>query len=99
MRDAVKAHKKAKSLLMEGHRECSAYWSEQFGDDWLAMKIRMDVFQPQRRIFVDMKTTRSLSKAFPKRHSQIWIWQADGLLPERPQRDHRRMVCPDHCGD
>ena len=67
MKDAVKAHKKAKSLLMEGHRECSAYWSEQFGDDWLAMKIRMDVFQPQRRIFVDLKTTTSASqKHFPK---------------------------------
>ena len=61
MRDAVKAHKKAKSLLMEGHRECSAYWSEQFGNDWLAMKIRMDVFQPQRRIFVDLKTTTDAS--------------------------------------
>jgi hypothetical protein len=67
IRDAVKAHKKAKTLLMEGHRECSAYWSEQFGNDWLAMKIRMDGFQPKRRIFVDMKTTTSASqKHFPK---------------------------------
>jgi len=67
IRDAIKAHKMARSLLMQGHRECSAYWSEQFGDDWMGMKCRMDSMQPNRKLIVDLKTTTDASPdQFPR---------------------------------
>lgn len=67
IREAVKAHPRAKGLLMQGHRECSAYWNEKFGEDELAMKIRMDCLQINRKIFVDLKTCAKASKEhFPK---------------------------------
>ena len=67
IREAIKSHTMARSLLMHGHRECSAYWSEQFGEDWLGMKCRIDSLQPNRKLIVDLKTTTDASPdQFPR---------------------------------
>jgi len=67
IREAIRSHTMARSLLMHGHRECSAYWSEQFGEDWLGMKCRIDSLQPNRKLIVDLKTTTDASPdQFPR---------------------------------
>ena len=62
MNKAVREHKAASKLLLEGDTEVGIYWEEIIGETNIQMKARLDKVNETRRIIPDLKTTDDASR-------------------------------------
>lgn len=99
MASAIRAHRKADSLLCDGHAEPTCYWTLM---DRL-LKVRLDYWQPKQRRIVEIKTCRSANPPFFAReifernyHIQL-AFQRMGLYANDKDVDEAWIVAVENC--